>query len=113
MEQDFDDEDEKCRVVTQVAVQKAMDACGTEEAVREQLKRFVGLPGTEGVDPDCDASLDRGLDVQTLANNRATRQWVFCRAWEQVAKEDKPLAEAVEVAWAEARQAGEDKNIEV
>lgn len=105
------DEDDKCRLVTEVALKRAVDACGSEEQVRNQVQRLVGLDS--GVDPDCDASLENGLDMATLANTRATRQWVFCRAWQLVDEEDKAMGEAVERAWREAESAGEENEIEV
>jgi len=107
-------DEDRCRVVTEVAIQEAMDACGSEEAVREQLQRIVGLNADpEGLDIDCDTALANGLDMKTLTSTRATRQWVFCRAWNMVEEEGRTLSDAVEAAWAEAQAAGVDKNIEV
>lgn len=105
-------EDERCRVITEVAIEKAMDKCGSEQAVRNQLKRIVGLDDMDD-DVPCEAVLESGLDVATLANTRETRQWVMCRAWNLVREEDMTLSAAVSKAWAEARSAGEDEGFEV
>lgn len=104
-------ESDRCRVITEVAVERAMDKCGNEEAVRNQLLRIVGLD-TE-IDPDCDVALAEGLNEQTLESTRATRQWVMCRAWRLVQDEEKTLSTAVEKAWNEARAAGDEQGIEV
>jgi hypothetical protein len=105
------DEDEQCRLITEVALRRAMDECGSAEAVREQVRRVIGLDGD--LDPDCETALEEGLDMSTLANTRQTRQWVFCRAWELIDTENIALSNAVEKAWAEARAAGQENNIEV
>lgn len=105
-------DDDRCRVITEVAIEKAMEKCGSEEAVHNQLRRLVGIDD-DGVDPDCDAALERGLDVETLANTRATRQWVLCRSWELVTDEEKTISGAVQQAWAEAQAAGEEEGFEV
>lgn len=104
--------DDRCRVITEVAIEKAMDKCGSEAAVKNQLARIVGLDD-EDEHPDCPAVLASGLDVATLANTRETRQWVFCRAWTLVDEEDMTLASAVSKAWAEARKEGEEEGFEV
>lgn len=105
-------EADRCRVITEVAIEKAMDKCGNEEAVKEQLKRIVGLD-EDGFDPNCEMALDDGLDTATLGNTRATRQWVLCRAWQLVKDDEMTLSSAVSKAWAEAKAAGEDEGIEV
>lgn len=89
-----------------------MDKCGSEEAVRNQLKRIVGLDD-DGYDPNCEEALEEGLDEATLRNTRATRQWVMCEAWRLVDEEDMTLSSATAKAWAEARAAGEKVDIEV
>lgn len=104
--------DDRCRVITEVAVEQAMDKCGSREAVRNQLRRIVGLED-DGMDPDCEATLSEGLDEATLSNTRATRQWVMCEAWRLVDEEDMTISSAVSKAWAEANAAGEDAGIEV
>jgi hypothetical protein len=104
-------EEEKCRLVTEVAVEQAMEKCGSEEAVRRQLMRIVGL--SEDLDPDCEASLEEGLDEPTLQSTRATRQWVMCRAWNLVQDEDRTLSAGVSQAWAEAKAEGDKQGYEV
>lgn len=104
--------DERCRVITEVAIEKAMDKCDSEGAVKNQLARIVGLDD-EDEHPDCESVLMSGLDVATLANTRETRQWVMCRAWEMVNDEEMTLSSAVSKAWAEARKAGEEEGFEV
>jgi hypothetical protein len=111
MSDDTDDED-RCRVITEVAIEKAMDKCGSEEAVRRQLMRIVGMDDS-ALDPDCDAALEEGLTVETLASTRATRQWVLCRSWTLVQEDDETLSGAVSRAWSEAQKAGEDEGFEV
>ncbi len=106
-----DDEEKRCRLITEVAVEQAMEECGSEDAVREQLKRIVGL--TDVDEPDCDAVLEEGLTEKTLLSTRQTRQWVMCRAWNLVQEEDKTLSTAVSKAWTEANAAGEEQDIEV
>jgi hypothetical protein len=105
------DEAERCRVVTEVAVERAMEKCGSEEAVREQLVRLVGLD--EETDPDCEAALEEGLDGETLTSTRGTRQWVLCRAWQLVRDEEMTLSSATQKAWAEAKAEGDNQGIEV
>lgn len=106
-----DDENKRCRIITEVAVEQAMEACGTEEAVRDQLQRIVGLDGEP--DPDCDAALAEGLNEETLQSIRGIRQWVMCRAWQLVQEQDKTLSAAVAKAWAEANGKGKEHDIEV
>lgn len=106
------DADERCRVITEVAIEKAMDKCDSEAAVKNQLARIVGLDD-EDEHPDCSAVMASGLDVATLANTRETRQWVYCEAWRLVEEDEMTLASAVAKAWAEARQVGEEEGFEV
>ena len=105
------DEDEKCRLVTEVAVEQAMEKCGTEDAVRNQLRRIIGLG--EDMDPDCDMALAGELGEETLQSTRSTRQWVMCKAWEYVNEDEMTLSSAVSKAWAEANARGEELGIEV
>jgi len=109
---DSADDEDRCRVITEVAIEKAMDKCGSEEAVRRQLMRIVGMDDS-AMDPDCEAALKEGLTVETLANTRATRQWVLCRAWGLVRDEGETLSGAVSRAWSEAQKAGEEEGFEV
>lgn len=104
--------DDKCRVITEVAMQKAMNKCGSEEEVKKQLRRIVGLDDGQD-EEDCDAVLESGLDTRTLANTRETREWVMCRGWEIVRDDNETLSAAIERAWAEARAAGEERGFEV
>lgn len=104
-------DDERCQILTEVAVEQAMEKCGSEEAVRNQLRRIIGL--SEDYDPDCEAALEEGLNEETLASTRGTRQWVMCRAWDLVREEDRTLSAAVSQAWAEAQAEGEKQDIEV
>lgn len=106
------DESDKCRIVTEAAIETAMDRCGSEEAVREQLKRLVGISSDEP-DPDCEAALAEGLNDETLASTKGTRQWVMCRAWQLVKTDEMNLSSAVGQAWAEAKAEGEDAGVEV
>lgn len=109
--EEVSDEDH-CRVVTEVALERAMEECGSEEAVRGQLRRLVGLEG-DGLDPNCEQSLEAGLDEDELRSTRGTRQWVMCRAWELVKDGEQTLSTAVSQAWAEARAKGEELGVEV
>lgn len=107
-------EDDRCRLITEVAMERAMDKCGSEEAVRRQLQRIVGLDEEEPKeDAECEMVLNSGLDVKTLANTRRTREWVMCRAWKLVKEEEFTLSSAVTKAWAEARAKGEELGFEV
>lgn len=105
------EEDERCQVITEVAIQQAMDKCGSEEAVYNQLRRIVGLDPDD--DPDCTEMLSEGTSENTLSSTRATRQWVMCRAWEMVEEDEMSLSAAVSKAWSEAKVAGEEMDIEV
>lgn len=109
---DDEEQDDRCQVITEVAIEKAMDKCGSEQAVRNQLRRIIGMDESDD-EADCEMVLQQGLDVTTLANTRATRQWVMCRAWTLVKDEEMTLSSAVARAWAEAREAGEEEGFEV
>lgn len=108
---DSTDEAERCRVITEVAVEQAMEKCGSEEAVREQLARMVGLEDRSL--PGCDSILDGSLDESTLESSRQVREWVFCRAWEAVEEDGKTLSTAIAKSWAEVRAAGDELDVEV
>lgn len=105
--------DEQCRVITEVAVQKAMDKCGSEQAVRKQLQRIVGLEVDDDWEDNCDQTLNKGLTMGVLKNGRRTREWVMCEAWRLVSEEEMSISAATEKAWAEARAKGEEMGIEV
>lgn len=108
------DERDRCSVITEVAIEQAMDKCGSDEAVKDQLRRIVGFGSDDhGLEKDCQATLEEGLDKATLKNTRAIRQWVFCRAWELVRSENMTLSSAASKAWAEANAAGAEMGIEV
>ena len=109
-------EAEKCQVITEAAVQAAMEKCGSEEAVKEQLKRIVGFHDSDGdgePDPNCEMALAEGLNDETLESTRGTRQWVFCRAWQLVKEEEKTLSDAVSQAWAEAKAQADERGYSV
>jgi len=112
-EMDEEQVDEQCRVITEVAVQKAMNQCGSERAVRKQLQRIVGLEVDDDWDDNCDQTLNKGLTMSVLKNGRRTREWVMCRSWQLVSEEEMSISAATERAWAEARAEGEQKGIEV
>jgi hypothetical protein len=107
-----DMDDDRCRVITEVAIEKAMDKCGSEEAVRRQLERIVGMDADEE-EVDCDVVLAQGMTEERIENTRMTREWVMCRAWEMVREEDMTLSNAVAKAWTEARAAGDEMDTEV
>lgn len=97
-------DDDACAIATEVALEKAMERCGSEEAVRRQIGEMMGLPVDEP-DPDCEAALEEGLDESTLASSRGTRQWVMCRAWQVYKDGDATLRGAIQQAWAEVEEA--------
>lgn len=105
-------ETDECRLITEVAIEQAMESCGSEEAVREQLRRIVGLEGEEE-DPNCNVALDEGLNEETLQSTKGTRQWVMCRAWELVQDNDMTLSSATSRAWNEAKARGDELGVEV
>lgn len=108
---------DRCQAVTEVAMeqamQKAMEECGSEEAVRRQICRMVGMDDEEEPSRPCDEVLTDGLDSVTLSSMKLTREWVMCRAWQLVRNENKALSSAVSSAWAEARAKGDELGIEV
>ena len=111
---DEEEVDQECQVITEVAVQQAMNKCGSDEAVYNQLKRMVGLGmADEYQEPECGMVLEKGLTLDVLTNSRRVREWVVCEAWRLVKDEDLSITEATEKAWAEARAEGEKNGIEV
>lgn len=108
-----DAENERCHLITEAAMQQAMERCGSDEAVLKQLRRMVGVDEEEGTERECSGVLDRGLDMRILSNTKRLREWVMCRAWAMVEDEGMTLSAAVSKAWAEARAAGEEQGIEV
>jgi len=107
-----EEDDDRCRVITEVAMEKAMNKCGSEEAVRNQLKRIIGMEnGDENI--GVEQTLADGLTVATLANTKKTREWVFSRSRKLVQEEDMTIPSAVSKAWSEARSEGEEEGFEV
>lgn len=105
-------DDDRCRMITEVAIEEAQKRCNSEDAVRAQLERIVGMDGMSA-ETDCEAILDTDLGPEILDSTRRTRQWVMCRAWKLVNEDDMALASAVSQSWAEANAAGEEIGIEV
>jgi hypothetical protein len=104
---------DKCRAVTEIALQEAARKCGGDEAVKEQLRMMLGFTGEEP-DPDCEASLEEGLNEETLKSPRGLNQWVFCRAWQKF-RDGEPdnLGDALESSWADARTRAAEMGLEI
>ena len=96
------DMDEACEVAMQVASEKAMDACGDEDAIRAQIARMVGIREDEEVDKAYIMSLTPGDDTPEAFSNK----WVYCRSLEILDEENVTIHTAVEQAWDEARRMG-------
>lgn len=105
------EQDDRCRAVTEIALSKAMEECGSEEAVQEQLGRMIGVDGTD--DRDCDAVLGMDIDAEMLNNTPLVREYVFCRAWQLVKSEDRALPDALERSWAEVEAKADELGVEV
>lgn len=110
-------ERDKCRLLTEVAMSKAAEKCGSDEAMKEQLRMMLGMTSApdEEPDPNCEAAMKEGLTEETIRTPRGLNQWVFCRAWDLYKKKDDvdTLSEATETAWAEAHATAEEKGVEI
>lgn len=106
-------ERDRCRVVTEVALRKAAEKCGGEEAMKEQLRMMLGFTDDEP-DPDCGQALAEGINEETVATPRGVNQWVFCFAWQQYKQDEADnLGEALEQAWAEAKARAEEQGLTI
>jgi len=107
-----DQKRDKCRLVTEVALEQAAAKCTGEEAMKEQLRMMLGITGEED-DPDCMAVRSEGITEEVAGHPRKMNEWVFCRAWGLFDSDDADnLGEALDMAWGEARAATEDMEME-
>lgn len=106
---------ERCTVATELALEAAREECETEEALRRQLARLIGVGDVESDDHDqsCDVVLTESPDQEFFNSPTRVRQWVFCRAWSHVRDEDKSLSEALEQAWSEIDARAAEAGVEV
>lgn len=105
-------EDDRCRIITETALEKAVEKCDSEEAVKRQVADLMGFASDEP-DPDCEASLSEGLNEETLQDFRGVRQWVMCRAWQLIDSGEESFRGAVQRAWNEAEQAADEEGIDI
>lgn len=106
----------RCRAATEAAMDAALEECGSEEAVKEQIGRVLGSPELfeeNEVAPECPVVLEEGVTEDVLQNHRRTRQYVFCRAWKLVNSEDESIPAALEQSWAEVHAEADKLGIEV
>jgi hypothetical protein len=96
-------ERDKCRLVTEVALEQAAEKCAGDEAMKEQLRMMLGITGEED-DPDCASVRADGVTESVAGDPRRMNEWVFCRAWRLYETDDAGnLGEALDMAWGEAR----------
>jgi hypothetical protein len=102
MAQEADDSDE-CRLVTEIALEKAMDRCEGTEAVKDQIRAMLGLPTGEAFDTDCQALLEAEVEELDMDDRLQLNRWVFCRTFAIYNEaEQASVADSLERAWAEA-----------
>lgn len=99
-------------MVTEVALEKAIEKCDSEEAVKRQVADLMGFAADE-TDPDCDTALSTGLDDDTLDSFRGVRQWVMCRAWQLIESGEESFRGAVQRAWDEAEAEADEQGIDL
>lgn len=104
-------EEDQCRLVTDVALQTAVEKCGSEEDVKRQIMDFLGFADNED-EPDCDVVLSGGLDEDDLTTMTDQRRYAMCRAWQLVNDEGEPFRSALNTAWAELREAEDEYGID-
>lgn len=96
-----------CRVVTDVAIEKAAEKCGSEEAVKSVVADMFGFTDNEET-PDCEQVLAGGITDYDLSTAERQRRYAMCRAWNLVNEEGESFRQAVNRAWAEVREADGD-----
>lgn len=102
------DEADACRMVTDVAINAAIERCGSDEAVQMQLMDLFGFADDEPM-PDVESVLRDGLPEDQAANPRKQREYALCRSWEMIqSDEDISLRSAMNRAWMEVREAEGD-----
>lgn len=101
------EQSDACRVVTDVAVSKAVDRCGSEGAVKDVIADMFGWGDDEDY-PDCDAVLDGGITEDVLESPQGERRYAMCRAWQLVNDEGMQFRSAINQAWTEIREAEEE-----
>lgn len=89
---------QECEVAIEAAVGVALDHCVNDDELQRNIGRVLGVEP----DPDCEASLEEGLDDETCRSSRGVRQWVLCRAHDMLKNQQVGFQEAMETAWAEA-----------
>lgn len=100
------DEDDVCRTIVDVALDRAADRCGSKEAVREQIGDMFGFRADEDL-PNCEMVLEDGITPDDLQTANTQRRYAMCRAWELIEEEKMGFRSAINMAWAEIRQAEE------
>ena len=112
------EQEQRCEVATEVAIEAAREECTTDAALRRQIGRMLGMASNlnddaEPEDRPCSVVLDVGITESVLDSTRQTREWVFCRAWHLVSEEDETMSTALERAWAEIESKADDMGMEV
>lgn len=103
LEDEFDDdglevdEDDVCDVAFEVALDRAMENCLTDESAIESIS---GVLGTTAPD-DVDDVLDEGLTEDICEDREAIRQWVVANTWELMEENELSLTKAMAESWNE------------
>jgi hypothetical protein len=97
------DESDMCRVVTDVAVNQAVERCGSEAAVKDVLADMFGF-GDDEENPDCDTVLADGIQANEIDSPSKQRQVAMCVAWRYVQEEGMQFRSAVNQAWTDIRE---------
>lgn len=107
-----ENQSDMCRVVTDVAVTKAVEKCGSEEAVKDVLADMFGF-GDDEDKPDCNALVGDGVQPDDINTAHQQRRVAMCLAWDYVKQDDMQFRSAVNKAWAKVRELEDEYSLEV
>lgn len=99
-----------CTVATEIALEMAMEKCGSKSKMMEEVSALLGLDYKD-IDA-CDIVLEDGLTKDECTDLRKVRQWVMCRAFELLElDETNSFSMAMKMAWKDAKDICADQGV--